>query len=361
MRASLASLAKRLDAGDLADQLGGGQRAAAGLSSSSAARVRDQGRELAFELADRAGQLADPADQLAGDPHPRCLLGAGEPAAEAVQPDAPVQAAAAGSRARARGRAGASAAGSGSVSARRRGPRGGRAAAGPRAPARPAARPAALGPSRSAARAIARASIASDLPRSRPARRASPISFGGDPHHPLATREQEALQRARDVPAVLERPHPLGVQLARPDEHMLDARRARRDRPLAGTARSPHRQRQRCGSACGCPLRSRSSARSPSLGLPRQTDRRRTDLSWGDCHAPIRSRRRSSDGGGRQNGCRSASRGDTEPKGQPAANSEPNRTAGHKPVREDQDDTEASLTPAAVGATCRPLVGGFAA
>ncbi len=34
---------------------------------------------------------------------------------------------------------------------------------------------------------------------------------------------------------------------------------------------------------------------------------------------------------------------DTEPKGQPAANSQPNRRAAHEPARENQDDTKPSL------------------
>jgi len=38
-----------------------------------------------------------------------------------------------------------------------------------------------------------------------------------------------------------------------------------------------------------------------------------------------------------------ADKADTEPKGQPAADSEPNRHIGHEPVRENQDDTERSL------------------
>ena len=41
-------------------------------------------------------------------------------------------------------------------------------------------------------------------------------------------------------------------------------------------------------------------------------------------HAPIRSRWRSSEGGGRQNACRSGRKADSEPEGQPAAGSEPN-------------------------------------
>jgi hypothetical protein len=39
---------------------------------------------------------------------------------------------------------------------------------------------------------------------------------GRDAHHALATRDQEPLQRARDVPAALQRPDPLAAQAPRP-------------------------------------------------------------------------------------------------------------------------------------------------
>jgi hypothetical protein len=40
-----------------------------------------------------------------------------------------------------------------------------------------------------------------------------------DPHHALAVDQQESLERARDVAAVLQRPYPLGAQPARPIHH----------------------------------------------------------------------------------------------------------------------------------------------
>ena len=71
-------------------------------------------------------------------------------------------------------------------------------------------------PSRSAARATAIASMLSDLPRSRARRRESAISFVVHAHDPLAARDQKPLEGARDVPAVLQRPHPLAAEPARP-------------------------------------------------------------------------------------------------------------------------------------------------
>ena len=66
-----------------------------------------------------------------------------------------------------------------------------------------------LDPSLSAARATLNASIESDLPRSRDERRAPAMCFGRDAHDPLAAGDQEPLERAGHVPAVLDRPHPL--------------------------------------------------------------------------------------------------------------------------------------------------------
>jgi hypothetical protein len=69
-------------------------------------------------------------------------------------------------------------------------------------------------PSLSAARAIAVASIGSDFPGSRAARLEDSVQPRRDPDHPIAAGEQRALQAAGHVPAVLERPHALGVELA---------------------------------------------------------------------------------------------------------------------------------------------------
>jgi hypothetical protein len=54
-----------------------------------------------------------------------------------------------------------------------------------------------------------------------------------NPAHPLAARDQKPLQRARDVTAVLKRPHALALEAARPPQHGVEPAPADRDRPLA--------------------------------------------------------------------------------------------------------------------------------
>ncbi len=90
------------------------------------------------------------------------------------------------------------------------------------------------GPSRRAARATARASIASDLPAVSFATPALAHQLRRDPHHPFAACHQEALQRAGDVAAVLDRPDPLGVELAAPGEQLAESRLPRGGGQLAG-------------------------------------------------------------------------------------------------------------------------------
>ena len=77
-RASLASLAKRCGAGDLADELGRGQRPEAGLGEQLGRELGDEIGDLAFERFDRVGQLAQAPQLVAGDAHAHRLLGAGQ-------------------------------------------------------------------------------------------------------------------------------------------------------------------------------------------------------------------------------------------------------------------------------------------
>jgi hypothetical protein len=58
--------------------------------------------------------------------------------------------------------------------------------------------------------------------------------MGWDPQHPLATLDQKPLQTARDVTAVLKRPHPRPVEAAR---HRNSAPNPRRP---TGTVCSPN-------------------------------------------------------------------------------------------------------------------------
>ena len=71
------------------------------------------------------------------------------------------------------------------------------------------------------------ASMRSDLPRSRLERRELAISRVGTrtTRSPRAIREP--LERARDVPAVLQRPHPIAAETARPPQHLVKPARRR--------------------------------------------------------------------------------------------------------------------------------------
>ena len=100
---------------------------------------------------------------------------------------------------------------------------------------RPAAR---SRPSRSAARATASASMRSDLPRSRPRAALAGHQPRRDADDALAADEQEPLERARDVPAVLQRPDPLAAQAARPVAAPRRTR-GRRPRPSCSPSSSP--------------------------------------------------------------------------------------------------------------------------
>jgi len=57
--------------------------------------------------------------------------------------------------------------------------------------------------------------------------------MGWDPQHPLATLDQKPLQTARDVTAVLKRPHPRPVEAARPPQQRTEPAPANRDGLLA--------------------------------------------------------------------------------------------------------------------------------
>ena len=139
----------------------------------------------------------------------------------------------------------------------------------------------------------------SDLPRSRPPRRDVGHQLGRDAQHPLAAGDQEPLEGAGHVPAVLQRPDALAAQAARPDQQRARTR-GRRPGPSSRPAArpSPQRPRRSCASACACPHRARSSTRPPS---PRLSGPPADTACWGRCHAPIKSRRTSPTGDERHN------------------------------------------------------------
>ncbi len=108
--------------------------------------------------------------------------------------------------------------------------------------------------------------------------------------------------------------------------------------------RSRSLRRRRCGSACGCPCRSRSSASVLSFDLL-PTDGPLADRPhWGRCHAPIKSGRRSSGGGERHNAWKSDLWVDTEPRSQLVASPRTNRHGRTSPPALVADDgSEPSL------------------
>ena len=98
-----------LDAGDLADQCGGGDDTEPAFDEQLWRDLVNERGELGGELADRAGEVADPADLIASDPHPDRWLSALEPATDPLLPGRSHAAIWVGSPSRDRGRAVASA------------------------------------------------------------------------------------------------------------------------------------------------------------------------------------------------------------------------------------------------------------
>ena len=146
--------------------------------------------------------------------------------------------------------------------------------------------------------------------------------------HPLASGDQRGLQARGDVPAVLDRPHPLLIAAQRRTaEHRALQRRWPGSR--AGLASTPV-----CPStATRVWLRLWVSAPItimccvPSL-IARRSGPSADTAQSGRCHAPIKSRRRSSVGDGRHSQSQSDHLADSDKESQPATDREPNRPAG---------------------------------
>ena len=82
--------AEAADPGRLADDLGGGQRSAAGQAEQGRRERGDQGLDLALERPDGERQLAHPAQDVAGKPG-HLSHAAGKTSLEIRQHDGPVQ------------------------------------------------------------------------------------------------------------------------------------------------------------------------------------------------------------------------------------------------------------------------------
>ena len=79
------------DRSDLAEQLGGADRAAAGQCQERRRGLRGRCLQLAVEFEDRPREAAAASDELARDPDLRCLLQAGEPASKPIESDGAVE------------------------------------------------------------------------------------------------------------------------------------------------------------------------------------------------------------------------------------------------------------------------------
>src|SRR4029453_3892326 len=210
------------DAGDLADQLGRGQRPAAGVGRRPWSEGGNERGELLLECGGRARELADALELVASDSDARGLLGALQSPGEALLP----------------ARAGEDAQRDLEL--------------GPEVVQLPAQivdqrgalldEPFAvideqpdieLAPSdlrdrqRLDARADRRAGDRDRVDAIRLARLAGAVSRAGhqlrrDTHDAFAAREQEPLQRPRDMPAILKRPHPLTADAARPAQQLTE-------------------------------------------------------------------------------------------------------------------------------------------
>ena len=256
-------------AGDLADQLGRGQRAAAALGEQLRRERCGERGELALEVVDRAvssrmrrsssrairtralcsaraRRRGDAVLPVGADQRARRDLGLGP---EVVQLPAQVVA-----------QRGALA---------RPAARGDRRATAPRAPGRPAARRAGVSrPSRSAARAIATASMTSDLPGSRAALRAPAVSLGATrtTASPRASKNRSSAPETCRQSSIAHTRSP-----PRPRAQISSASKtaaAPRSSARRAADRSPHRRPRRCASAYACPRRSRSSRDLPFAGMP---------------------------------------------------------------------------------------------
>ena len=252
-------------AGDLADQLGGGQRAAAAFGEQLRRVALDERGELCLEFADACGAGGDLAHELARDPHARGLRRAGEAAGGLPEPLGGVQ------------RAGRdlelgpevvqmpaqplliAAAGCDQILAMvdeqanvERG------AVQVRAGER-------LDPFPERGAGDANASIESDLPRSRDERRAPAMCFGAT----RTIRSPRAIRNRSSAPDTCRQSsiaHTRSGSSARAQRNSLPKRPCA-PAPSAPRARrrSARRPRRRCACACACPSRSRSFA--PSLRL----------------------------------------------------------------------------------------------
>lgn len=154
-----------------------------------------------------------------------------------------------------------------------------------------------------------------------------------DPDDTFAAGDHEALERAGDVAAVLDRPDPLAAELPGPGEQPGVPARLRAHR-LAASQLTGERIHRSSGVGRLVWVRSnhdhllRPFRFSCHWRFGPPADR----PHWGRSHAPIKSRRRSSNGGGRHNECRSDLRVDSDARSQPATSPRTKRPCRTSPA-----------------------------
>ena len=91
MHRELGVVVKATDASGLADELGGGEHAAAGKREQRWRLCTHERRDLALELECSPRELATATHELATDPYLRRMLGAGKAPCDALEPAAAIQ------------------------------------------------------------------------------------------------------------------------------------------------------------------------------------------------------------------------------------------------------------------------------
>jgi hypothetical protein len=154
------------------------------------------------------------------------------------------------------------------------------------------------------------------------------------PHDPLPGPGQRRFEPARNVPAVLDRPHPLIIQPARPAHRSQIPRLLGPDLASAALPARPRIDgRQRVRALVRVRPDHDHAHRPFDLVQRRRSGSPADNHHSGRCHAPITSRRRSSGGGGRHKLRRSDQADDTAVSSQPAASPRTNRSGRTSPPK----------------------------
>lgn len=186
-------------------------------------------------------------------------------------------------------------------------------------------------PSLRTARATDRASIWSDFPASRSPRRETPHELRRDPDDALPGSHERALEVVRYVPAVLQRPHDVRVELVRPLQRLAVPGVIRWDLALVEDLAGPGVDGGECvGALVG--IRSNHDHLRPSLHSRCRVSGSPADTSeLGRLPRSYEVTPVIPDGGGRHNGLRSDTSPTNRLKSQPTAGRDLTRSIGRQP------------------------------